>query len=241
MEIFYPILLVLIGLLVSQVYLMGSSKQQTMDMGAIRIQIIYYWGKSCFGDNDFENYYLNGWKNITCENLEFNNGVRNKEIGKLIGRTNGKLVEYFKFNSIYKTYYYITKFNGNGKNKDRHFYDDGKVHSLNILYIFDNKINKNYKVLKVFINDEEDNDKKDFKKDNETYYYTKILESLLSKEDIKTPQIIKVAGNTDLKDIYNKVKDDMSDELNSYIKKINLIFLTKKNLVFLYKALIINK
>ena len=62
-----------------------------------------------------------------------------------------------------------------------------------------------------------------------------------SKEDIKTPQIIKVAGNTDLKDIYNKVKDDMSDELNSYIKKINQIFLTKKNLVFLYKALIINK
>ena len=45
MEILCPILLVLIGLLVSQVDLMGASKPQTMDMGAIGKQIIYYGKK----------------------------------------------------------------------------------------------------------------------------------------------------------------------------------------------------
>ena len=83
MVIFCPILLlIIIGLLVSQVYLIGSSKQQTMGMGDIRIQIIYYWWKSGFGDSDLENYYLNRWKNITFKNLKFNKCVTNKEIGK---------------------------------------------------------------------------------------------------------------------------------------------------------------
>ena len=56
---------------------------------------------------------------------------------------------------------------------------------------------------------EEDNDKKDFGKDNSNYYYIKVLGSWLSREHLKTPQIIKVTRNTDLKDIYNKVKGNM--------------------------------
>ena len=172
MVIFCPILLlIIIGLLVSQVYLIGSSKQQTMGMGAIRIQIIYYWWKSGFGDSDLENYYLNRWKNITFNNLKFNKCVTNKEIGKIIGRTKVKFFESIKLKSKYKTYYYYTtKVNGNGKNKDGHPYEDGIVQSLTILYIFDKKTNKNYQILEVFRKGEEDNDKKNFEKENATYY-----------------------------------------------------------------------
>ena len=68
MEILCPILLVLIGLLVSQVDLLASSKPQTMDMGAIGKQIIYY-GKKNVADLDLDKYHFNDMKNITCENF----------------------------------------------------------------------------------------------------------------------------------------------------------------------------
>ena len=72
------------------------------------------------------------------------------------------------------------------------------------------KTNKNHQVLDVFRKAEEENKKKEPEKDNATYYYTKTLGDLLNKDSLKSPQVIKVPGNTDMKDIYNKVKGDMS-------------------------------
>ena len=68
MEILCPILLVLIGLLVSKVNFFGSSEPQTMDMGAIGNQIIYY-GKN-EESIDLNKYHFNDMKNITCENFD---------------------------------------------------------------------------------------------------------------------------------------------------------------------------
>lgn len=56
------------------------------------------------------------------------------------------------------------------------------------------------------------NEKKDKPKDDHIYYYTKTLGSLLKKDDLKSPQVIKVAGDTEMKDIYNKVKGEMTNK-----------------------------
>ena len=82
MEILCPILLVLIGLLVSQVDFFSSSKPQTMDMGAIGKQIIYYGGKKGIGDNVLKDYYFEGMNNITCETLDFENDGTDKAVIK---------------------------------------------------------------------------------------------------------------------------------------------------------------
>ena len=80
MEILCPIFLVLIGLLVSKVDLLGASKPQTLDMGTIGKQIIYYGGKS--GIN-LDSYHFNDMKNITCENFDSPiPGANDKEIIK---------------------------------------------------------------------------------------------------------------------------------------------------------------
>ena len=55
-----------------------------------------------------------------------------KELGIIIGRTNCKLVNLLNFLSIIKTYYYTSKLNGNGKNKDGQPYDYVIVHSVTI-------------------------------------------------------------------------------------------------------------
>ena len=78
MEILCPILLVLIGLLVSQVDLMGASSPQTMDMGAIGKQIIYY-GKKSDVSYDLNKYHFNGMKNITCQNFDSITGTNEKD------------------------------------------------------------------------------------------------------------------------------------------------------------------
>jgi len=129
----------------------------------------------------------------------------------------------FDNKDIPKTFYYTTKVKGNGKNKDGTPYDDGTVQSVTILSDPDNKTNKNHQVLEVFRKAEEANEKKDPEKDNATYYYTKTLGSVLSKDDLKSPQVIKVPGNTDLKDIYDKVKGDMSHEPGDKYDDIILI------------------
>ena len=83
MEILCPIFLVLIGLLVSKVDLLGASKPQTLDMGAIGKQIIYYGRSSGIADDTLKKYYFNGMNNITCEKLDFDNaGTDNKIIIK---------------------------------------------------------------------------------------------------------------------------------------------------------------
>ena len=80
MEILCPILLVLVGLLVSQVDILSSTKPQRMDMGAIGKQIIYYGGKTGISDTNLkDNYYFKDIKNITCEQLEFNNAGSTNE------------------------------------------------------------------------------------------------------------------------------------------------------------------
>ena len=50
--------------------------------------------------------------------------------------------------------------------------------------------------------------KKDKDKDNANYYYTKTLGSLLNKDALKSPQYTKVA-DTNMRDIYNKIKGDI--------------------------------
>ena len=71
MEILCPILLVLVGLLVSQVEIFSSSEPQKMDMGSIGKQTILYGGK--YDINNLENFYFNNMKNITCNILDFDN------------------------------------------------------------------------------------------------------------------------------------------------------------------------
>ena len=73
MEILCPILLVLVGLLVSQVEIFRSSEPQRMNMGSIGKQTIIYGGKS--GVNNLENFYFHGMKNITCDTIDFDNGA----------------------------------------------------------------------------------------------------------------------------------------------------------------------
>ena len=75
MEILCPILLVLVGLLVSQVEIFSSSDPQKMNMGAIGKQTILYGGK--FGINNLEDFYFNNMENITCDKLEFENNDNN--------------------------------------------------------------------------------------------------------------------------------------------------------------------
>jgi ATP-binding cassette subfamily A (ABC1) protein 3 len=80
MEILCPILLVLVGLLVSQVDILNSTKPQRMDMGAIGKQIIYYGSKSGITEADLkDNYYFKDINNITCNYLELNSGSGSDE------------------------------------------------------------------------------------------------------------------------------------------------------------------
>ena len=71
MEILCPIILCVIGLLVSKVDFHRASGKQYVDMGAIGKQIVLY-GKT---DNsiNLENYYFENMKNISCETLDFDN------------------------------------------------------------------------------------------------------------------------------------------------------------------------
>ena len=77
MEILCPILLVLVGLVVSQVDLLGSSDKQVMSIGLIGKQIILY-GKA---DDSIQlnKYHFNNMENITCENINEINGEDEKE------------------------------------------------------------------------------------------------------------------------------------------------------------------
>ena len=81
MEILCPILLVLVGLLVSQVKIFSSSEPQKMDMGGIGKQIIYYGKKG--NTIDLNKFYFNDMKNITSKELTFSNsGTDDKAIIK---------------------------------------------------------------------------------------------------------------------------------------------------------------
>ena len=111
-----------------------------------------------------------------------------------------------------KTYFYTSNVKGRGTKKDGKPYGDGKVHSVTVLSDHDNRTNKNFKVHEVFRKAEEQNEKKEKPKDDHIYYYTKTLGSLLKKEDLKSPQVIKVAGDTEMRDIYNKVKGEMTNK-----------------------------
>ena len=80
MEILCPILLVLVGLLVSKVDVMGTSGPKTMDIGKIGKQKILYGAGPGVNVNILENYHLN-MKNVTSENLIFNsNGDKKSNI-----------------------------------------------------------------------------------------------------------------------------------------------------------------
>jgi hypothetical protein len=77
MEILCPILLVLVGLLVSKVDVRGTSGPKTMDIGIIGKQKILYGAGTDVNINNLENYYLN-MKNVTSENLIFSNNEDRK-------------------------------------------------------------------------------------------------------------------------------------------------------------------
>ena len=80
MEILCPILLVLVGLIVSQVDMLGGSEPQKMDIGSIGNQIILY-GKAASGIN-LNQYHFNNMKNITCQDVAQLTGADNKEMIK---------------------------------------------------------------------------------------------------------------------------------------------------------------
>ena len=80
MEILCPILLVLVGLIVSQVDMLGGSEPQKMDIGSIGNQIILY-GKAVSGIN-LNQYHFNNMKNITCQDVAQLTGADNKEMIK---------------------------------------------------------------------------------------------------------------------------------------------------------------
>jgi hypothetical protein len=107
-----------------------------------------------------------------------------------------------------KTYYYTSAVKGNGTDKNGKPYNDGKVRSVTVLSDHDNRTNKNYTVKDVFRKAEEADDKKEKAKDKATYYY--ILTLGANKDKPKEPQITKATGDTDIKDVYNKLKGDLS-------------------------------
>ena len=80
MEILCPILLVLVGLIVSQVDMLGGSEKQKLDIASIGNQIILY------GTNDnsinINKYHFNNMKNITCENIDQLTGNSDKDVIK---------------------------------------------------------------------------------------------------------------------------------------------------------------
>ena len=79
MEILCPILLVLVGLLVSKVEILGGTGPQKLELGNIGNQIILY-GKTDDSINGLENYYFHNMKNITCKYIpEGTIGTNNKE------------------------------------------------------------------------------------------------------------------------------------------------------------------
>ena len=80
MEILCPILLVLVGLIVSQVDMLGGSEPQKMDIGSIGNQIILY-GKADSGIN-LNQYHFNNMENITCQNVDQLTGANEKELIK---------------------------------------------------------------------------------------------------------------------------------------------------------------
>ena len=98
-----------------------------------------------------------------------------------------------------KTYYYTSAVKGDGAP-----YGNGKINSVTILSDPNNKLNKDSQVKQVFRKVEEANEKKD----NDAYYYTKAIGDKIKRglEPIKTTR------ETDIKDIYNKVKGDMSNK-----------------------------
>ena len=77
MEILCPILLVLVGLIVSQVDRLGGSKAHVLNIGSIGKQVILY-GKT---DNSIQldKYHFNHIENITCENINDINGENDLE------------------------------------------------------------------------------------------------------------------------------------------------------------------
>ena len=78
MEILCPILLVLIGLLVSQVKILRSSNKQIISMDSIGKQTILYGGLDEI--HNLESYFFNDMKNITCKKVNFKNFNINQKI-----------------------------------------------------------------------------------------------------------------------------------------------------------------
>ena len=87
-------------------------------------------------------------------------------------------------------------------------FKEGKAHSVTVLSDPNYKINKNYKILQVFRKAEEINDKK--LKDDNVYYYTKLLAKLINKG---LPEVTEVPRDTDNKDIFINAKGDMINKL----------------------------
>ena len=64
-------------------------------------------------------------------------------------------------------------------------------------------------MLQVFRKAEEANEKKEKEKDKSNYFYLKALGSENKKDLNKTPEITKATGDTDIKDVYNRLKGDL--------------------------------
>jgi len=97
-----------------------------------------------------------------------------------------------------KTYYYTSVVKGDAKGNGK-----GKINSVTVLSDPTNRTNKKSQVAQVFRKVEDANEKQT--KDNDKYYYTKVIGD--NNKDVKPVETTK---DTNMKDIYGKLKGDLS-------------------------------
>ena len=97
-----------------------------------------------------------------------------------------------------KTYYYTSVVKGDSKGNGK-----GKINSVTVLSDPTNRINKKSQVAQVFRKAEDANEKQ--AKDNDKYYYTKVIGD--NNKDVKP---LETTRDTNMKDIYGKLKGDLS-------------------------------
>ena len=152
-------------------------------------------------------------------------GIDGVDYNKLKGDELSEVKTFFE-GSVKKTYYYTTNVKGTGVDKFGRPYEDGKVYSITVISDPDNKTNKKYKVLDVFRNAEVANDKKYREKDKAKYYYIKLLGDKDNKE--AQEPLIKAIGDTDIKDVYNKLKGDKINKSGMENKNDGVLLIKSK-------------
>ena len=103
-----------------------------------------------------------------------------------------------------KTYYYTTDV------AEEKPFGPGKINSVTVLNDFKNRVNKNHQLFQVFRKLEDANDRQNV--DPAQYYFTNALGDGITKNTLNNLQANKAANDTNIKDIYNNVKGDMTNK-----------------------------